>query len=103
MLASTTRWLTLTNILLGVVVAACVVVVGLGVLCELISGVRRRSLENELDRDIGELFGHAPGSVTAGSRRATLPRLCSCVKRAITVLRKFLQHSIHKARHQHGH
>jgi hypothetical protein len=104
MLLPNTRWLTLTNVLLGVVVVLCLLLVAVGVLCDVISKLRRfRSYERELDRDMEKAFGPQPAALSPDSRRGVLGRFCSCLTRARTALAEFLQHAIRNRRHLHGH
>ena len=63
MLRSGTFWLTLTNIVLGTLVALCVVIIALVSLCQVLSTWRkRRSSDAELDHDMREMFAppHTP-------------------------------------------
>jgi hypothetical protein len=54
-----TYWLTQTNILLGAVVAVCLIAVFIGVVQELIAIHRRRAAESGLDRELAEMVGLA--------------------------------------------
>jgi hypothetical protein len=52
-----TFWLTVTNILLGVVVLLAVIAVGVAVVCELCGRLRRRHAAwHEIDDDMRRLF-----------------------------------------------
>ena len=58
---SKTFWLVLTNIALGVVLVLLVLTLSTGMLCELISKLRKRHAASaELDRDMLQMFGEAP-------------------------------------------
>lgn len=52
-----TFWLTVTNLVLGLVVILLLIGVATGVLCEFVSRFRkRRSADEELERDMHEMF-----------------------------------------------
>ena len=56
-----TFWLVATNIALGVAVVLLLVGILSGVLCELVSKLRRRHTAlDELDRDMQHMFGGLP-------------------------------------------
>ena len=57
-----TFWLTVTNIVLGLLVVALVVGVATGTLCELFDRwKKRRTSEADLDREVRELYGKPAG------------------------------------------
>jgi len=103
MLLSDTRWLNLTNFLMGAFVLACLVLIAVVTLCEVIATVRhRRALEDEVSRDMEDLFGHPDH---AGGKTRMF-RLCSCiqgVKRAVRGLVSDAAHFLQHALHHHGH
>lgn len=48
-----THWLIVTNIILGLVVALCVVIMAAGIVYEIVARIRkRRRIEAEIDRDM---------------------------------------------------
>lgn len=48
-----THWLVFTNMILGLVVAACVVIMAAGMVYEILARIRkRRRIEAEIDRDM---------------------------------------------------
>ena len=52
-----TQWLTVTNIVLGAVVAVCLIVIAAGIAHEVVSRIRkRRRLDAEIDGDMHRLF-----------------------------------------------
>jgi hypothetical protein len=52
-----TFWLTVTNVLLGLAVVVLILGVVTGVLCDFVTTLRkRRSMVNEMDREIWRLF-----------------------------------------------
>jgi len=68
MAGSSTFWLTLTNIVLGILVVICVLMVALQALCETLSKLkRRRSYGVELNHDMREMFARDRPSVAARS------------------------------------
>jgi hypothetical protein len=76
-------WLTLTNIVLGVLVVFCVLFLVIGSICETVSRLRReRSYEAELDHDMREMFPAAGPKVvesrdeTCGLLRGLLEGVC---------------------------
>jgi len=104
---SETRWLNLTNFLLGAFVLVCLVLIAVVTLCDVIATARhRRALEEEVSRDMENMFGHQD---QAGDRTPIF-RLCSClqvVKRAIRGMfsdaAQFLQHTLHHRGHAKRH
>ena len=59
-----TYWLTVTNIVLGLVTLACTVAIGIGVVQELAARRKKRAALSSLDREVSDLFatfgdGHA--------------------------------------------
>ena len=52
-----TQWLTVTNIVLGAVVAVCLIVIAAGIAHEVVSRIRKRwRLDAEIDSDMHRLF-----------------------------------------------
>jgi hypothetical protein len=61
-----TFWLTLTNIVLGVAVVLCLLIMALGVCCKALAKLKKdRSYDAELNRDMEEMFGSSRSSVAA--------------------------------------
>jgi hypothetical protein len=56
-----TYWLTITNIVLGVVTVLCIAAVGIGVWQELLARSRKRAALSKLDREVSDLVGEFKG------------------------------------------
>jgi hypothetical protein len=74
-------WLTLTNIVLGVLVVLAALIVAMGALCETLWALKkRRSYAIEMNRDLHEIFAPrgnvAPPSEQAGCAWKGLEAIC---------------------------
>ena len=52
-----TYWLTVTNVVLGIVTLICCIAVGIGVLQELAARRRKAASLNQLDRELADFMG----------------------------------------------
>ena len=104
-----TRWLTVTNIALGVFVVFCLLLIAVETICDAIAKLRRHlGYEAELDQDMDRMFG--PHPEMEEPRPGSLPRFCACMKRVREQLKKgglataqFFQHAIHYTGHPRRH